>query len=114
MATKKSAPKVETPAVETPVKVDPQAALSTIANEILCGRSGMIAVKAVFSALTIVDGQIVEVDMGSIQAPPRQNKSGSRGFYLNGKLQDPTVVGQANGTRLQVGANLTMVGSKVW
>jgi len=107
--------KVETPKAEAPAeKVDPQAALSAIAGQILCGKSGMIAVKATFSALTIVDGNIVEVPMGSIQSPPRQNQSGSRGFYLNGKVADPTVLGQAQGTRFQVGANITAVGSKDW
>ena len=107
-----TAKKVVTP--KAPKKVDPKEALSTLASEILCGKSGMIAVKATFTALTIVDGEIVEVPMGSIQTPPRENKSGSRGFYLNGKLADPTVLGQAQGTRYQVGANITAVGSKTW
>ena len=105
--------KVVTP--KAPKKVDPKEALSTLAGKILCGKSGMIAVKATFTAITIVDGgEIVEVPMGSIQTPPRENKSGSRGFYLNGKLSDPTVLGQAQGTRFQVGANITAVGSKTW
>lgn len=115
MATKTVKPKTGAPEkVETPAKVDPQAQLSDIAGKILCGKSGLVAIKATFTALAIVDGEIKEVPMGSIQAPPRENKSGSRGFYLNGKLNDPTALGQTQGTRFQVGANITAVGSKTW
>lgn len=115
MATKK----VVTPKTEAPKKVDPKEALSAIAGEILCYKSGMIAVKATFTAITIVDGEIVEVPMGSLQAPPRNNKpkadgTFSKGFYLNGKLSDPTVLGQANGTKFQIGTHVTAVGSKEW
>lgn len=110
MATKK----VVTPKTEAPKKVDPKEALSTLASKILCGKSGMIAVKATFTAVTIVDGEIVEVPMGSLQTPPRENKSGSRGFYLNGKLNDPTVLGQANGTKFQIGSHVTACHSKEW
>ena len=115
MATKK----VVTPKAEAPKKVDPKEALSTLANEIFCGRSGMIAVKATFTAITIVDNEIVEVPMGSIQAPPRTNKvkadgTFSRGFYLNGKLNDPTELGQVSDTKFQIGAHITAVKSAGW
>jgi len=111
--------KKSAPAVEVPAKVDPQAALSAHAGQILCGKSGMIAVKATFSALTIVDGEIVEVPMGSVQAPPRDNKvkangTHTRGFFLNTKIADPTLLGQAHGTRFQVGCNVTAVKSAEW
>ena len=120
MTAKKSAPKVEAPKAEAPkaeapVKVaNPQAELSALAEQMLCGKSGMIAIRAEFTALTIVDDQIVEVPMGSLQTAPRENKTGSRGFHLSAKLNDPTLIGQAHGTRYQVGANITAVGSKDW
>jgi len=101
--------------VEEPKEsVDPQAALTAAAQEVFLGKSEMIGIRATFTALTIVDNKVVEVDMGSIQSIPRMNKSGSRGFYLNGKQADPTLVGQANSVRYQIGAHITAVGSKDW
>jgi hypothetical protein len=111
--------KVVTPKAKAPKKVDPKEALATLGNEIFCGHSGMIAVKAEFTAVTIQGGEIVEVPMGSLQAPPRNNKpkadgTFSKGFYLNGKLLDPTMLGQASGTKFQVGVHVTAVNSKTW
>jgi len=112
-------PKKSAPAVETPAEVDPQAALSALSEQILQGKSGMIALKANFTAIAIVDNKVVELPMGSFQSVPRENKpkadgTFSRGFHISGKLSDPTLVGQAHGTRLQVGANITVIGSKAW
>jgi len=102
------------PAVVAPVKVDPQAALSDHAAEVFCGKSGMIGLKAAVYALAVVDGKVVEIPMGNLQGVPRVNKTGSRGFFLNGKINDPTLIGQANTTRFQFGGNVTAVGSKDW
>ena len=49
----------------------------------------------------IVDGIV----MATIPGTPKINKSGSVGFNGNGKAALP------NGDRLQVGANLTVIGS---
>ena len=110
MAKKVVTPKTE----EAPAKVDPQAALSAIAQEIMCGKTDILAVKANFFALTIVDDKIVEVPMGSLQSTVRENKTGSRGVFLNGKLDDPTALGATNGVKYQIGSNITACHSKTW
>ena len=109
MATKKS------PAVKKDTeKVDPKEALAEIAGQIMCGKTDILAVSADFFVLTVVDGKVERVPMGSLQAPPRINKSGSRGVYLNGKLNDPTPTGIANGVVYQIGTNVTACHSKEW
>jgi hypothetical protein len=50
----------------------------------------------------VVDGIV----MGTIPASFKEFKTGSLGFYANGKAALPS------GERLQVGANLTIIGSK--
>lgn len=114
MATKSPPKKVVTPKAGEPKQVDPQATLSALAQEIMCGKTDILAVKATFVALTIIDGKVAEVPMGNLQAPVRENKTGSRGVHLNGKLNDPTALGTANGIKYQIGANITACHSKTW
>lgn len=44
---------------------------------------------------------------GQIMAPAKEFKTGSLGYYANGKLIDPTT-----GARYQVGCNIILIGSK--
>lgn len=44
---------------------------------------------------------------GQIMAPAKEFKTGSLGYYANGKIIDPKT-----GTRYQVGCNIIMIGSK--
>ena len=44
---------------------------------------------------------------GQIMAPAKEFKTGSCGFYANGKVIDPQT-----GTRYQVGCNIILIGSK--
>lgn len=44
---------------------------------------------------------------GQIMAPAKDFKTGSSGFYANGKIMDPNT-----GNRFQVGCNIILIGSK--
>lgn len=44
---------------------------------------------------------------GQIMAPAKDFKTGSSGFYANGKVIDPQT-----GNRFQVGCNIILIGSK--
>lgn len=44
---------------------------------------------------------------GQIVAPMKEFKTGSQGYYANGKIVDPQT-----GNRFQVGANVILIGSK--
>ena len=44
---------------------------------------------------------------GSLTAEAREFKTGSTGFYCNGKIKNPK-----NGTPYQVGGNIILIGSK--
>lgn len=44
---------------------------------------------------------------GQIMAPAKEFKTGSSGFYANGKIIDPQ-----SGNRFQVGCNIILIGSK--
>jgi hypothetical protein len=44
---------------------------------------------------------------GQIMAPAKEFKTGSSGFYANGKVIDPQT-----GNRFQVGCNIILIGSK--
>lgn len=44
---------------------------------------------------------------GQIMAPFKEFKTGSTGFYANGKIIDPK-----SGARYQVGCNIILIGSK--
>ncbi len=44
---------------------------------------------------------------GQIMAPAKEFKTGSSGFYANGKIIDPNT-----GNRYQVGCNIILIGSK--
>lgn len=44
---------------------------------------------------------------GTIRADEKEFKTGSRGFYANGKVKNPD-----NGLAYQLGANIILVGSK--
>lgn len=44
---------------------------------------------------------------GQIMAPAKEFKTGSSGFYANGKIMDPST-----GNRYQVGCNIILIGSK--
>ncbi len=44
---------------------------------------------------------------GQIMAPAKEFKTGSSGFYANGKVIDPQT-----GNRYQVGCNIILIGSK--
>lgn len=44
---------------------------------------------------------------GQILAPAKEFKTGSSGYYANGKLIDPKT-----GSRYQVGCNIILIGSK--
>ena len=44
---------------------------------------------------------------GTIRADAREFKTGSVGFYCNGKVKNPK-----NGSAYQVGANIILIGSK--
>lgn len=44
---------------------------------------------------------------GQIVAPMKEFKTGSQGYYANGKIVDPQT-----GNRFQVGANIILIGSK--
>lgn len=44
---------------------------------------------------------------GQIMAPYKEFKTGSTGYYANGKLIDPKT-----GNRFQVGCNIILIGSK--
>jgi hypothetical protein len=49
------------------------------------------------------DGEV----WGTLTADAREFKTGSKGFYANGKLKNPK-----NGMPYQVGTNIILVGSK--
>lgn len=49
------------------------------------------------------DGQV----WGSLKADAREFKTGSTGFYCNGKIKNPK-----NGFGYQVGSNIILIGSK--
>ncbi len=49
------------------------------------------------------DGQV----WGTIRADGKEFKTGSTGFYANGKIKNPI-----NGLPYQIGANIILVGSK--
>ena len=49
------------------------------------------------------DGEV----WGTITASEKEFKTGSKGFYANGKIKNPT-----NGLPYQVGSNIILVGSK--
>ena len=44
---------------------------------------------------------------GQIMAPYKEFKTGSTGYYANGKIMDPKT-----GARFQVGCNIILIGSK--
>jgi len=94
--------------------------LQAQAVDVFEGHSDLVAIEVhIVGHFIDEEGGIAGVDLGTLQAAPRRfkpNKEGlfSRGFYLNGKVNDPTLTGQASGTRLQVGCNLIVIGSKAW
>jgi hypothetical protein len=49
------------------------------------------------------DGQV----WGTLKAEGREFKTGSTGFYANGKIKNP-----ANGFPYQIGTNIILIGSK--
>ena len=71
----------------------------------------MVSITAIVAT---ADGGTEEVPMGVHIAAPKAFSSGSHGFYLGGKLPDPSSAGQENGVRYQAGFNVVAVGSKNW
>ena len=83
--------------------------------EFLLGRSDLIGVEVALTGKIInEDGSASEVDLGQFSAIPRLFSSGNRGFYMFGKVQDPTINGQMNEVEYQCGFNVTACKSKDW
>ena len=94
--------------------------IQEFAEATLLGKSDLIAVDVVITGRIVTEeGTVAMVDLGSFSAPPREfkpDKDGlfSRGFYLHGKVQDPTPRGMANQVEYQIGCNVTACKSKEW
>ena len=85
------------------------------AKATLMGKSDLIAVDVTITGRVVTaEGTIEMVDLGSFNAAPREFSSGNKGFYLFGKVQDPTQSGQVNQVEFQVGCNITACKSKEW